>query len=181
MSSPESQATVWRFHSRGPEETRRAGQRLGEVLRGSGMVVSLVGTLGAGKTLFVKGLAEGMEIDPQQVASPTFGIVNEYAGPYALAHADLYRVESEAELENSGFVDLLEPGTVVAVEWADRFSEALPRKRLALQFTVGEDPSERAIEITAVGEEAERALARFRERMKEEPGRKRDAQTSRER
>lgn len=98
-------------------------------------MVALIGPLGAGKTVFVKGLAEGLGIDSRLVASPTFVIASQYPGAARpFAHVDLYRVESEVELEAAGFVDLLAPGAVVAVEWADRLPDALPSDRLEVKI-----------------------------------------------
>jgi len=132
-----------------------------------GLVVSLVGPLGAGKTVFVKGLAEGLGIDPAMVASPTFVIASEYPlGPgRRLAHVDLYRVESLEELEAAGFLDLLGPGVVVAVEWGDRFPAALPSDRLQIAISRPEpegDPSWRALDASCSGAVSEAALLRWR-------------------
>lgn len=125
-------------------------------------MIALVGPLGAGKTAFVKGLAAGLGIDPARVASPTFVVASEYpAGARPLAHVDLYRLESEAELEAAGFLDLLEPGAVVAVEWADRFPEALPSDRLALRIerpADAPDPALRVLHATASGPASEAVL-----------------------
>jgi tRNA threonylcarbamoyladenosine biosynthesis protein TsaE len=98
--------------------------------------LGLRGALGAGKTAFVQGLASGFGIDPVHVSSPTFTICNEYplAGGGVLAHLDLYRIESEGELEATGFLDLLEPGNVLAVEWADRLPGVLPAERFDLEI-----------------------------------------------
>ena len=129
------------------------------------MVLGLVGTLGAGKTLFVKGLAEGLGVDPALVASPTFAIVNEYSGARGtrLAHVDLYRLERADELEEVGFVDLLEPNAVVAVEWADRFPDALPSDRLQLELVRPRNaPEERRFRACALGSDARAVLARWR-------------------
>jgi tRNA threonylcarbamoyladenosine biosynthesis protein TsaE len=133
------------------------------------LVLALVGTLGAGKTLFVKGLAEGLGVDPGLVASPTFAIVNEYPDASApargtrLAHVDLYRLERSGELEDVGFADLLEPDAVVAVEWADRFPEALPSDRLELELVRPSDaPEERRCRARALGSRAEAVLAQWR-------------------
>lgn len=153
----------------GPEATRDAARRLGESLEGAAdraLVVALTGPLGAGKTAFVQGLAEGLGIDPSLVASPTFVIASEYEGAgLRLAHVDLYRVESVAELEAAGFLDLLEPDTVVAVEWADRFPEALPADRLELCLERPEpraDPGLRVLHARGSGETAAAVLARWR-------------------
>jgi len=155
-----------RFVSRSPEQTRAAGRALGAALGGGGLAVALRGPLGAGKTLFVKGLAEGLGIDPRAVASPTFTIASEYRAPDGrrLAHVDLYRVESEGELEAAGFLDLLEPGTVLAVEWADRFPAALPADRLevAIERAPGAGaPERRVLHAKACGEVSRAVCARW--------------------
>ena len=147
-------------------------------------MVALVGPLGAGKTAFAKGLAEGLGLDPDQVASPTFVIASEYPRARGLrfAHVDLYRVESEAELESAGFRDLLAPDVLLAVEWADRFPAALPADRLEVRITpigkaakrprsepqasevrapAGVAATHREIFAIALGPAAAAALARF--------------------
>ena len=129
-----------RCPSRSPEDTRSAAAALGEILRveaKEGAVVALVGPLGAGKTEFVRGLAEGAGADPALVTSPTFVIASEYPvreSTLRVAHVDCYRLESEAELEAAGFLDLLVPEVIVAVEWADRFAAALPADHLEVQI-----------------------------------------------
>ena len=100
-------------------ETRAIASRLAATL-GPGSVVLLKGDLGAGKTAFVRGLAEGLGLEPDEVTSPTFTLVHEYrGGRLPLVHVDLYRLES-AELDEIGLdPDLAERG-VVAIEWAER-------------------------------------------------------------
>ena len=100
-----------------PAETERAGLLLGERLR-PGDVVLLTGELGAGKTTFVRGVAQGTG-SKADVASPTFQLVRIYAGRVQLAHVDLYRVENNAELRDLGLEELADRGAVV-VEWGDR-------------------------------------------------------------
>jgi tRNA threonylcarbamoyladenosine biosynthesis protein TsaE len=145
-----------------------------------GLVLGLEGPLGAGKTVFVKGLAQGLGIDPRTVASPTFVIASEYvaAGGMRLAHVDLYRLESAAELEGAGFLDLLGPGAVVVVEWADRFPEALPLGRLGLRLerpSGGVSPTQRVLHAKASGEVAEQVLARWRGALADPPDAEREA------
>ncbi len=129
-----------------------------EAIRGA--AVALVGSLGAGKTEFVKGLAGGAGADPQLVASPTFVVATEYpAGDgRRVAHVDCYRVESEGELEAAGFLDLLEPEVIVAVEWADRFADALPPDHLVVTIsrTEGGDGESRDLVARSRGPESER-------------------------
>lgn len=156
-----------RFPSRSPEATHQAARLLGTVIDDRGLVIALVGPLAAGKTVFAKGLAEGLGIDPEAVASPTFVVVSEYPAPAGrwLAHVDLYRVASRGELESAGFSDLLEPGAVVVVEWADRFADALPRDRLVVEIHRSDgaaEPAARTIHALRSGPVSEAALARWR-------------------
>ena len=97
------------------------GRALGARLA-PGDVVLLDGPLGAGKTAFVRGLAEGLGCDPDAVSSPTFTIVQEYRGPTVLQHVDLYRL-APAEVDDLGLDDLMEDN-VLAVEWPDRWRRA---------------------------------------------------------
>jgi tRNA threonylcarbamoyladenosine biosynthesis protein TsaE len=100
-------------------ETRAAGRALAADIT-PGTIVLLVGDLGAGKTVFVRGLAEGLGLDPDAVSSPTFTIVQEYRGPaVTLQHVDLYRL-SPREVEDLALEDLMTPSTVMAIEWAER-------------------------------------------------------------
>ena len=129
-------------------------------------MVALIGPLGAGKTVFAQGLAEGLGIDPRRVASPTFVIASQYPGQGCeFNHVDLYRVESRDELEATGFADLLVPGAVVAVEWADRHPDALPADRLEVRLERPDPqgaPLSRVLHAIAAGPGAEAALERWR-------------------
>ncbi len=90
-------------------------------------VIALIGDLGSGKTRFVKGLVEALGGDPEQVTSPTFVIMQEYPVKRgSVYHFDLYRIESETDLEYLNWQELLSTGLVSAVEWADKFSTYLP-------------------------------------------------------
>jgi len=102
-------------------ETAAAGEALGRGLR-AGEVVLLYGDLGAGKTAFVGGMARRIGANPDDVTSPTFTIVQEYAGPSAtLYHVDLYRLEGP-EIDDLGLEDLVSGDGIVAIEWAERWS-----------------------------------------------------------
>ena len=101
-------------------ETAAAGERFASALH-PGDVVLLYGDLGAGKTAFVRGLAHGLGADPDDVSSPTFTIIQEYAGRSAtLFHVDLYRLEP-AEVDDLGLEDLVAGPGIVAIEWAERW------------------------------------------------------------
>lgn len=156
-----------RFVSPNPDATRAAARALASAIGEDGLVVALVGPLGAGKTLFAKGLAEGLGIDPRVVASPTFVIASEYRAPGGrrMAHVDFYRVASRDELEATGFADLLAPGTVLVVEWADRLPEALPQDRLQVTLQRPDPasaPEQRLLDAIASGPGAAAVLERWR-------------------
>ena len=103
-------------------DTAAAGRALA-ARAASGTTILLYGELGAGKTAFVRGLAEGFGIDPAEVSSPTFTIVQEYRGPQVtLQHVDLYRL-TPREITDLALEDLMTPATVMAIEWADRLPE----------------------------------------------------------
>lgn len=108
-------------HSR--QETVALGRRLAAQLR-PGTLVAFTGGLGAGKTAFCQGIAEGLGCtDP--VSSPTFAIVNYYRGARPLAHFDLYRIHTEADLSAAGFYDYLDSGAVVAAEWSETCADLI--------------------------------------------------------
>jgi len=102
-------------------ETTALGRALAATLR-PGMVVRVSGPLGAGKTAFVRGLAQGLGCDPSDVSSPTFTIVQEYSGTTRLQHVDLYRL-APADVRDLALDDLLDDA-VMAVEWPDRWLDA---------------------------------------------------------
>lgn len=100
-------------------ETMAIGRQLGPTLA-VGATVLLRGELGAGKTAFVRGLAEGLGLSTDEVSSPTFTLIQEYRGTLPLFHVDLYRISS-AEADDLGLEELNEQG-VVAIEWAEKLS-----------------------------------------------------------
>ncbi len=116
--------------STSPEETMEIGKNLGKTLL-PGDLVNLGGSLGAGKTLFVKGVGQGLGIDPGLITSPTFSIINEYEGTeFPLYHFDLYRLDSDLDLEQVGFEDYVYGSGITVVEWGDLFQHYLPEPRL---------------------------------------------------
>lgn len=104
-------------------ETAAVGRALAARLA-PGALIAFTGGLGAGKTAFCQGLAEGLGCtDP--VSSPTFAIVNFYRGPQPFAHFDLYRIHTAQDLAAAGFYDYLDMGAVVAAEWSENCAELL--------------------------------------------------------
>jgi tRNA threonylcarbamoyladenosine biosynthesis protein TsaE len=111
--------------SNSPEETIELGRKIGSQLRG-GEVLATCGPLGSGKTHLIKGIAAGAGAgDSRQVTSPTFVIVNEYAGRFDIYHIDAYRLSSVSEFEMIGFDDFCYPQSVVVIEWVDKIESAL--------------------------------------------------------
>jgi tRNA threonylcarbamoyladenosine biosynthesis protein TsaE len=110
--------------SNSEQETRSIASALGRDLA-MGTVLLLSGDLGAGKTAFVRGLAEGLGIDPDEVTSPTFTLVHEYrGGRLPLIHVDLYRLD-RADLDEIGLDQDLAATGIVAVEWSERLSRRI--------------------------------------------------------
>jgi len=100
----------------------------------SGGVIALIGPLGAGKTVFVKGLAKALGLSGDDATSPTFTLINEYEGPVPLYHVDLYRLEQAEEIEELGLHEYFEGPGIVAVEWAERAAHLLPPGTLTVVF-----------------------------------------------
>jgi len=122
------------------EETIAFGRSLARELSPP-LVVLLQGDLGAGKTTLVKGIAEGFRAaEAQNVTSPTFTLVHEYRGPQViLYHIDLYRIDTERELETLGLDDLLAPDSILLVEWGEKFPRLLQDSNLQITLErVGE-------------------------------------------
>jgi tRNA threonylcarbamoyladenosine biosynthesis protein TsaE len=125
--------------TRGEDETLALAQDLAEGFRG-GEVVLLRGELGSGKTAFVRGLARGLGVDPDEVSSATFVLLNSYPGRLTLHHADLYRLTGNGDEIELGLEELPGEGGVLAVEWADRLTDAPWPRPLHIRLThAGED------------------------------------------
>lgn len=143
------------------EETERMGESLGALLQ-PGDVVALLGELGAGKTVLVRGIAAGFGCDRSDVHSPSFTLANEYAchrggrpgvggiGVRHLAHLDLYRIRSEEELPSIGWDEYMDCRHVVVVEWADRAPRWLPHDHLRVTLDVL-GPDRRRLRVEATG------------------------------
>lgn len=114
------------------QETEQAGETFARTLK-RGDVVLLYGELGAGKTAFVRGMVRGLGGNTEEVSSPTFTIIQEYAAPAAtLFHVDLYRLEPP-EIEDLGLDDMLDAGGIAAIEWAGRWPG---RPRAAIEVRI---------------------------------------------
>jgi tRNA threonylcarbamoyladenosine biosynthesis protein TsaE len=148
----------WVTHS--AQETRRLGAALGRVLQ-PGDFVALVGDLGAGKTEFARGAAEGCGVPADEVASPTFALVHRYHGRIPLVHADLYRLLDEDDLYGTGYFEMRDAGdAALLVEWAERIASATPADALTVRLESPPDEvAGRSICALARGPTAGRLLA----------------------
>lgn len=129
------------------EETQLVAEKIGRWVQ-PGMILTLEGDLGAGKTTFTKGFAKGLDIK-RNVNSPTFTIIKEYQGRLPLYHMDVYRLENGAE--DMGLDDYLFGEGVCVVEWASMIEDTLPKERLDIKV-YREGENDRRIELTPVGE-----------------------------
>lgn len=140
---------IQKILSKSPEETASIGKRLTKHLKG-GDIICFFGDLGSGKTTLIKGIAEGLKINPKKVNSPTFVIMNVYEGRSTLFHFDLYRLEDIQGINSIGFDEFLYGNGVSVIEWADRLGTFLPEEYLKIEM-MHKKPEERMIRLTAKG------------------------------
>ena len=145
MPNSQLQITTHTVH-----ETQKLGKTIGQRIQFP-LVIGLSGDLGSGKTAFVQGLAEGLEVPSEYyITSPTFTLVNEYPGRFPLIHIDLYRLDGIHDLEDIGLDELLYDQAVIAIEWAEKMSHQLPDHHLAMTFEITND-NDRKISLNAFG------------------------------
>lgn len=138
---------VKEYISNGEGETEALGRRLGQQIQ-PGTVIAYTGDLGAGKTAFTRGLADGLGVT-ERVTSPTFTIVNEYeGGRMPLFHFDMYRLGSSDELFDIGWEDYLARGGVCAVEWSENVDDALEDDAIRIDIRRGDSDDQRRILVS---------------------------------
>lgn len=151
MTTTASNIRTGEWVSGNASETCNLGKQLGELLSG-GEILLLSGPLGAGKTVFVKGLAAALGIDPEEVTSPSFTLVNPYAGKFPLFHVDLYRLNEGASAAHAVDLDelLSDERAVVVIEWAERLGRyPLPANVWHISIS-GDGETPRSISISPV-------------------------------
>lgn len=151
-SAAQSQIQTGEWISHGAAETFGLGRQLGAQLNG-GEILLLSGSLGAGKTIFVKGIAAALGLDPAEVTSPTFTLVNPHSGRLTLYHVDLYRLEQGASAAHAVDLDelLRDEEAVMVIEWAERLGRyPLPGTvwRIAISGD-GDDPRSISIHLAS--------------------------------
>jgi len=108
------------FRTRTPAETQTIGEEIGKQLR-QGDLVALIGDLGTGKTCLTQGIARGVGVYPNQtVNSPSYTLINEYAGKIPIYHVDLYRLQNHDELLDLGLDEYMEGNGICIIEWAEK-------------------------------------------------------------
>jgi len=138
------------FHSRSETDTESLGRQLAEILPDR-TVVSLIGTLGAGKTRLVRAVAEASGVAEYTVSSPTFVLVHQYEqGRRPIFHLDAYRIETDAEFQRLGTDEMFDTDGLVFVEWADRIPSSMPADRVEIHIRVL-DNEERLFELNGIG------------------------------
>jgi tRNA threonylcarbamoyladenosine biosynthesis protein TsaE len=140
-----------KLESEGPERTEEIGYALGKRLK-AGDVVALFGDLGSGKTTMVRGIARAFGIARRDVTSASFTIIAEYPGNPPFFHIDLYRIESQEELDGAGVWDCIGGDSVAVVEWAEKLGERFTKDciRVEMENTGGDG---REISIEGIDEE----------------------------
>jgi tRNA threonylcarbamoyladenosine biosynthesis protein TsaE len=147
----------WSVVSRSARQTRAWGKRLGKLLEG-GEIIGLIGELGTGKTCFVRGMAEGLDVGRGAwIRSPTFTLINEYLGRLPVFHIDLYRVGSRDELEGLNLREYLYSEGVSVIEWFDHLPAGEVDEYLELRITHG-GGSKRELQFMAHGERYEKVV-----------------------
>ena len=141
------------------EETAQFGARLADALE-PGVVVALVGNLGAGKTRLVRAVAEGAGVDPREINSPTFVLVHEYTGRWPIFHFDTYRLRDVDDFLNLGAEEYFQSCGVSFVEWADKVASVLPQDHLRIEIATTGDTA-REFRLIATGAVSQRILERL--------------------
>jgi tRNA threonylcarbamoyladenosine biosynthesis protein TsaE len=132
--------------SKSIEETIESGAKLAKKLK-RGDVVALIGNLGAGKTVFTKGIAKGLGVkNVRYVNSPTFVIIKEYKGKLPLYHFDIYRMDGAGVIDSENFEEYFYGDGVTVIEWADKIRKLLPPKYVEVKLSVAGE-NRRKIEI----------------------------------
>lgn len=146
------------------DDTKRLGRALGHVAE-AGLVVALNGNLGAGKTCFVRAVAEGLEVpDPRVVTSPTFILIQEYAARLPIYHFDTYRLSNPAAFAELGAEEYFTADGICLVEWAERVAELLPEDYVRIDFEVA-GTSSRHLHCHAVGQRWEPLMIRWQDEL----------------
>lgn len=132
-----------------------------------GSIIALIGDLGTGKTIFVKGVVQGLGGDKGEVTSPSFVLVNQYQGRFPIFHIDLYRLSDLQEIEDLGWAELAFSSGITLIEWADKIGPLLPKEYLQVNFR-WLHYGERELMFIAKGEEYKKIVNSLQEKWRRE-------------
>jgi len=150
-----------KYLSNDVNNTIKLGKRIGRLL-GAGDLVGLVGNLGAGKTVFTKGLAEGIGVkNPKYVTSPSFVLIKEHKGKFPLYHFDLYRLDTDEEVRTTGYQDYFYGDGLTVIEWAQKIEPLLPKEYLRVEFKTKSE-NQREIKLIARGSKYKKVLSKLK-------------------
>ncbi len=138
-----------KFCSKSVKDTELLGKKISSLLKGD-EVIAMFGDLGAGKTAFTRGLAQGLGFE-YGVSSPTFAIVNEYNAKFNIYHFDMYRITSEDDLYSTGYYDYLDNGVVI-IEWSENIEYALDDNIIRITIKKTDNEDERLFMIEGLDE-----------------------------
>ncbi len=165
MAPPKKQVNApLHLRSEGPEETVKIGEEIGKLCNPND-VICLQGTLGAGKTHFVKGLAKGLGVEnANEVTSPTYVLLKKYRGNIILYHFDAYRLDHADEMAEIGCEEVFSSGGVSVIEWADHVGDCLPEEHFLLTIRI-KGGSCRDMLLGAFGPELPRRMAQLEQAL----------------
>lgn len=147
MTSAKATGTLMTRH---PDQTRLLGAAIGAGLE-TPLIITLTGDLASGKTVFVQGLAAGLEVPREYyITSPSYTLINEYPGRLPLCHADLYRLGDHSDIAETGLEEILEQQYVVAIEWPERLDSHRFDNQLSIDIQILA-PETRRCELIAYG------------------------------
>ncbi len=149
-------------------KTLELGQLVAKTLTG-GSILALTGELGSGKTQFTRGIGIGLGIPEEHITSPTFTLIQEYPAAIPLIHTDLYRLETQADIQSLGLQEYFQAPYIVIIEWADRMPEGLPPDHLRLHFTHGDHQEIRQVTIQGNGLQSRESVNRLTTLFAENP------------
>lgn len=148
-------------------QTKEIGRKLAKLIKNNkeffSQIILLTGDLGAGKTVFVKGIAEGLEID-LNITSPTFNLINEYEGKPGLIHMDFYRIDKKEELIQLGLEEYLNMNNVKAIEWPQLIFDYLTDEFIFIEI-LSIDENQREIIIKAEGNKSKKLVKGLKENV----------------
>jgi tRNA threonylcarbamoyladenosine biosynthesis protein TsaE len=142
-------------------DTERLGQLLGKISQ-AGDVIILSGSLGAGKTTITQSIGTGLGVPPNcYITSPTFSLMHEYQGRLTLYHMDLYRLSSEEEIEDLGFLEYIYGDGLTVIEWPNRLGSLMPEEYLEIKLELQDTEDTRTSRISAAGNQWQTRLGKI--------------------